>query len=50
MENISKRKKKVTLTVTSDIKAKIDQMSESMGMPRTQCINMLVTQWLKENV
>lgn len=35
--------------MTSEVKIKLDKMSEEMGMPRSQCINMLVTQWLKEN-
>jgi antitoxin component of RelBE/YafQ-DinJ toxin-antitoxin module len=35
--------------VTKEIHAKLKQMSKELNMPMSQCINMLVTQWLKDN-
>ena len=36
------------LKVTPKVKAKLDKMSNELSMPRSQCINMLVTEWLRE--
>ena len=37
------------IKVTKEIHAKLKQMSKELNMPMSQCINMLVTQWLKDN-
>lgn len=35
--------------LTKEIHSKLKQMSEQLSMPMSQCVNMLVTQWLKDN-
>lgn len=35
--------------LTKEIHSKLKQMSEQLNMPMSQCVNMLVTQWLKDN-
>jgi len=35
--------------ITKEIHAKLKLMKEKLNMPMSQCINMLVTQWLKDN-
>lgn len=35
--------------ITKEIHAKLKKMSKDLNMPMSQCINMLVTQWLKDN-
>lgn len=37
------------IKVTKEIHTKLKQMSKELNMPMSQCINMLVTQWLKDN-
>ena len=37
------------LNVTKEVNEKLKQMSEKLNMPKAQCINMLVSQWIKEN-
>lgn len=37
------------IKVTKEIHAKLKEMSKQLNMPMSQCINMLVTQWLKDN-
>ena len=43
----TKASKQCLLKVTEKVKMKIDKMSEVLSMPRSQCINMLVTEWLE---
>lgn len=35
--------------ITKEIHAKLKEMSKQLNMPMSQCVNMLVTQWLKDN-
>ncbi len=37
------------IKVSKEVMAKLIQMKEQMNMPITQCINYLVTEWLKNN-
>jgi len=37
------------LKLTTEVHAKLKEMSEALNMPMAQCVNMLVNQWLKEN-
>lgn len=34
--------------ITKEVHAKLKQMSKELNMPMSQCINMLVSQWLKD--
>lgn len=35
--------------LTKQVHAKLKEMSIELNMPMSQCVNMLVTQWLKDN-
>ena len=35
--------------ITKEVHLKLKQMSKELNMPMSQCINMLVTNWLKDN-
>ena len=37
------------IKVTKEVHFKLKQMSKELNMPMSQCINMLVTNWLKDN-
>lgn len=37
------------IKLTKEVYLKIKKMSQKLQMPMTQCINMLVNQWLKDN-
>ena len=50
MRDLKDVKKAQVVKLSPEVKSKIDKMSEVLAMPRSQCINMLVTAWLKENV
>ena len=34
--------------ITKEVHAKLKRMSNELNMPMSQCINMLVSQWLKD--
>jgi hypothetical protein len=42
--------KEITVKLNPIISEKLDKMSKLLGMPRAQCINMMVTEWLKSGV
>ena len=35
--------------VAKEVHLKLKQMSKNLNMPMSQCINMLVSNWLKDN-
>ena len=35
--------------LTKEVHKKLKEMSTELNMPMSQCVNMLVTQWLKGN-
>lgn len=35
--------------LTKEVHQKLKEMSQKINMPMSQCVNMLVTQWLKDN-
>jgi len=37
------------IKLSKEVYAKVTEISKRLSMPRTQVINMLVTQWLKDN-
>jgi len=34
---------------TIEVYNKVKEMSKKLNMPMSQCVNMLVTKWLKDN-
>lgn len=39
----------MAIKFTIDVYNKVKEMSQKINMPMSQCVNMLVTQWLKDN-
>ena len=37
------------IKLSKEVYAKLKEMSDKLNMPMAQCINMLVSQWLKDN-
>lgn len=35
--------------LTKEVHQKLKEMSKELNMPMSQCINMLVSKWLKDN-
>lgn len=35
--------------IAKEVHAKLKQMSKELNMPMSQCINMLVSSWIKDN-
>lgn len=36
--------------LTKEVHTKLKEMSKELSMPMAQCINMLVSQWIKNNI
>lgn len=41
---------RMLVTVPEDAHKKLKQMRKETSMPMSQCINMLVSQWVKDNI
>ena len=39
----------MVIKLAKEVHSKLKEMSEKLNMPMSQCVNMLVTQWLKDN-
>lgn len=37
------------IKLTKEVYLKLTEMSKMLNMPRTQCVNMLINQWFRDN-